>query len=258
MTDPYPGVIRYVSNQDSSFNAICFDPVALERNGLTDGMAAAGRGNTVFFKLLDSALVLREYRRGGLARHISNKHYLYTGMHRTRALREFDMLVRLRKTGLPAPLPYACRVLRQGLFYTASLVTHRLPGSTLAERLLGSGNTVEKQKDSDAPWREVGRQIARFHAAGVYHADLNAHNIMLDNRAGVFLIDFDRSQLRTVPADPAKSGWCLDNINRLERSLLKIAASSTDAARATDVCKQGFSQAKAQWRESVSVRAIGD
>ena len=250
ITDPSPGVMRYVSSPTGVFDAKCFDPVALEKQGLTDGMALAGRGNTVFFTLLNQALVLREYRRGGLARHISKMHYAYLGMHRTRALREFDMLVYLHEQGLPAPQPFACRVLRKGLFYTASLVTHRLPGSTLAEHLLSIDDLSSSQVDSDELWRDIGRQIARFHAAGIYHADLNAHNIMLDKSAGVFLIDFDRSGLRAVPADPTCSGWCLDNMNRLERSLMKIAASSPEPIRLAEVCKRGIALCKTAWAES--------
>lgn len=247
ITDPCAGVIRHVSDSAWVFDAVCFDPAALEIQALTDGVASAGRGSTVFFTLLNQKLVLREYRRGGLARHISKTHYVYTGMERTRALREFDMLIHLHEKGLPAPHPFACRVLRKGLFYTASLVTHRLPGSTLAERLQSAGDVGGMPSESEELWCDIGTQIARFHAAGVYHADLNAHNIMLDKSAGVFLIDFDRSTLEAIPTEPARDGWCLDNMNRLERSLMKIAASSPDAKRIAEVCRHGFALCKTRW-----------
>jgi 3-deoxy-D-manno-octulosonic acid kinase len=59
--------------------------------------------------------------------------------------------------------------------------------------------------------------IAKFHHAGVDHADLNAHNILLDAAQRVSVIDFDRGRLRTP------GSWRLRNLRRLHRSLLKIA-----------------------------------
>jgi 3-deoxy-D-manno-octulosonic acid kinase len=70
----------------------------------------------------------------------------------------------------------------------------------------------------------VGAEIARFHAHGVYHADLNAHNILLTD-ASVWLIDFDRGELR----HPARA-WQQANLARLKRSLLKIGAARNGEA----------------------------
>jgi 3-deoxy-D-manno-octulosonic acid kinase len=67
--------------------------------------------------------------------------------------------------------------------------------------------------------------IARFHGAGVWHADLNAHNVLV-SPAGIYLIDFDRGRLR-APADD----WQQANLQRLRRSLVKLgAADQSDAA----------------------------
>ena len=43
-------------------------------------------------------------------------------------------------------------------------------------------------------WIAIGRCIRRFHDAGVCHADLNAHNILLTPEQ-VYLIDFDRGDV---------------------------------------------------------------
>ncbi len=64
----------------------------------------------------------------------------------------------------------------------------------------------------------VGGAIARFHAAGAYHADLNAHNVLLTD-AEVWLVDFDRGELR----EPARL-WQQANLARLQRSLHKLGA----------------------------------
>jgi len=107
---PTVGVIRHVDNLKGSFDPACFSIDELESRGIVQGAASAGRGNTVFFTLNGDALVLRHYRRGGLIRHISRSHYVFTGFNRTRALREFDLLIRLQEAGLPAPRAYACQV----------------------------------------------------------------------------------------------------------------------------------------------------
>ncbi len=78
-----------------------------------------------------------------------------------------------------------------------------------------------------APWEACGRLIARFHRAGLDHADLNAHNILFDEHGKGWLIDLDRGQIR-IPA----TGWREANLARLSRSLLKLrGARSEDEVR---------------------------
>ncbi|RZA25006.1 MAG: 3-deoxy-D-manno-octulosonic acid kinase, partial [Lysobacteraceae bacterium] len=69
----------------------------------------------------------------------------------------------------------------------------------------------------DAPWEETGRLVARFHRAGLDHADLNAHNVLFNAQGKGWLIDFDRGALR-IPA----TRWRENNLVRLQRSLLKL------------------------------------
>jgi len=64
---------------------------------------------------------------------------------------------------------------------------------------------------------ETGRLIARFHRAGLDHADLNAHNILFDANGHGWLIDFDRGVQR-IPA----TAWRERNLKRLHRSLVKL------------------------------------
>jgi 3-deoxy-D-manno-octulosonic acid kinase len=68
-----------------------------------------------------------------------------------------------------------------------------------------------------ASWRAVGATIARMHAAGVDHADLNAHNILLGGDR-ISIVDFDRGRLRPP------GHWAARNLARLRRSLVKISA----------------------------------
>jgi tRNA A-37 threonylcarbamoyl transferase component Bud32 len=70
---------------------------------------------------------------------------------------------------------------------------------------------------AESAWRAVGAAVAQLHQAGVEHADLNAHNLLLDAHGAVSVIDFDRGRLR------APGIWVNRNLRRLQRSLAKIS-----------------------------------
>lgn len=174
---------------------------------------AGGRGGVVFAYTPIGDAVLRHYHRGGLAARFSADRYLWMGAERTRAFREFRLLSKLANAGLPVPKPIIAGYTRHGARYTANLLMRRIaPAQTLAERLAG------RQLD-DAALHAVGRSLASFHALGVWHADLNAHNILLDADAGAWLIDFDRGRLRKP-----ELVWQQANLARLRRSLDKLGA----------------------------------
>lgn len=191
-----------------------FDPDWLEREGLARG-AATGRGATVFAVLDGRSVVLRHYRRGGAVRRLLGDRYLRCGLRASRPWRELSLLGRLHAAGLPVPPPVAARVVPAGPlspFYRADLITERLPQTrTLAEALYLGPLSV-------GAWRRIGVTVARFHAAGVEHADLNAHNILLGPGDAVSLVDFDRGRLHARPG-----AWRGRNLRRLRRSLDKLA-----------------------------------
>lgn len=195
-----------------------FDPNVFDNTWLVEqqyvlSSATAGRGASLFLEINSVDLVLRHYRRGGMVRSISERHYLWLGLERTRAWREFEVLCVLEQLGLPSPKPYACQVKHRGMGYTASLITYYLAGATLAERVCAA-------MLSDEHWYAIGQCIAQFHQAGVDHADLNAHNILLDDQQ-VYLIDFDRAVIDSSPT----RGRFDKNLTRLKRSLNKIGSS---------------------------------
>lgn len=177
---------------------------------------AGGRGGVAFLDTPDGACVLRHYRRGGWIAPVLGDRYLWSGRARSRGFAEFGLLADLRLRGLPVPAPVAARYLRRGPYYTADLITRAIEGAQTLTAV-----SAARRLDARLAGR-VGALIARFHAAGVDHADLNAHNILVAE-PDLWLIDFDRSEIRATG-----TAWKLANLARLKRSLLKIGACDHD------------------------------
>jgi len=171
---------------------------------------ATGRGEAIFFSTGEGEFVLRHYRRGGLPARILDDRYIGFSLAGSRAWREWHLLDELYRDGLPVPQPIAARLIKDGLLYRADLVTRRLQAEPLAERLL-------REPIDSGRWNLLGETIARFHQRGIFHADLNARNIMAGDDGLFYLIDFDRGDRRATAA-----GWQRSNLNRLRRSFDKF------------------------------------
>jgi len=196
----------------SHIDASLFDSARWSGAESADGLGG-GRGKVLFIEYENQQWALRHYCRGGLARRLSTDKFLWVGLHRTRPFREWSLLAELYHAALPVPRPVAARVERFGAVYTADLVTVRIPDvTTLSARLSAAPLSPEI-------WQSVGHTIARFHAAGICHADLNAHNIQIDSENRLYLLDFDRGRVMDAPG-----GWMQRNLNRLHRSLTKLLA----------------------------------
>jgi 3-deoxy-D-manno-octulosonic acid kinase len=99
---------------------------------------------------------------------------------------------------------------RRGLVYRSDLITGLLPGTESLGAKLRQG-PLELSL-----WRAVGTCIRCFHTHGIYHADLNVHNILIGSDDQVYLIDFDRGAIRTP------GSWIDANWARLRRSITKV------------------------------------
>lgn len=188
-----------------------FDPEYWHGRGALSTQAG-GRGGVAVIATLAGECVLRHYRRGGMVATLMGDRYLWTGADRTRSFAEFRLLQVMARLELPAPQVVAARYQRVGFHYRADLITRRIPDAqTLAECLAGGRLDAELAQ-------EVGALVARFHRAGVWHPDLNAHNVLVA-QAALYLIDFDRGRMRT----PGQ-GWRMANLQRLRRSLVKLGA----------------------------------
>jgi 3-deoxy-D-manno-octulosonic acid kinase len=158
---------------------------------------------------LSGGWVLRHYRRGGHVAQILGDRYLRVPNEASRAFREWRLLASCIELALPVPRPVAACVTSHGPFMRQDLLTWQIPDAKTLSEALDDGDQVD--------WEAVGGAIGRCHGAGLEHADLNAHNILLSVQ-GVTLIDLDRGRLRNPGIR-----WQESNLRRLRRSLDKLA-----------------------------------
>lgn len=203
------GAMLYDASRAGNLRPEWFDPGYWRKRDAITG-EAPGRGATVFFADSGREFALRHYRRGGLAARLSADHYFWRGELATRPFAEWHLTYHLAHAGLPVAPPVAARYTRRGLFYRGDLITGRLAGTRSLAAALGDGSVPI------LTWISIGRCLRRFHDLGVCHADLNAHNILLDGEGIVHVIDFDRATLRHPGL------WRDANLVRLRRSLDKV------------------------------------
>lgn len=174
-----------------------------------------GRGAVWFVDGPFGAAVLRHYRRGGLVARFNRDRYLWTGEAATRSFAEFRLLARLRALDLPVPDPLLAGYWRSGISYRAGILMGRIPRARSLAQWLSNGGLGQ------APLDDLAAVLARMHRCGVDHADLNAHNLLLDEQQRWWVIDFDRGRLRAGPGP-----WVAGKLQRLRRSIVKLAGAA--------------------------------
>jgi len=233
------------SPTDELFSSDYHTKNALQQNESADDIRSAGIGRAPvrYFRhpghehdrQHDMALVYKHYYRGGMVARFLKDQYITSGYAETRAFREYYMLKQLEAWQLPVPVAVAARavhVLPLLPVYRCDLITREIADvSTLAD-------VLQAARLDDTGWQRVGACIRRFHDKGVYHADLNARNILLGNDAAgdgeadkVYLIDFDNGHIRCESEDEGQNeigGWKAANLARLRRSLKKFCRRSAD------------------------------
>jgi tRNA A-37 threonylcarbamoyl transferase component Bud32 len=182
----------------------------------------SGRGELLRLSLGpmgDSCALVRHYQRGGVFGHVLRD--LYLG--KARFLQEVRVSEWARDQGIPTAEVLALRIEHKGLcLYRGDLVTREIEASEDLDEYLKSTRTRERGT------RERGKEIIRsvalllqgMHRAGLYHADLNLKNILVQiTEGGVnsYVIDLDRARV----IKPLGSRMRVRNLLRLYRSLDK-------------------------------------
>lgn len=216
-----PGERRQPFRDDGGDGTIVFDPQRLSQANVQlfdpahyadeaqPVQGQGGRGAAWFVRGVFGAGVLRRYRRGGWAAYLSQDAYWWHGEAQARSLAEFSLLRRLRSAGLPVPAPIAAMYRRRGPFYRAAILVERIPD------VRSFADSVQSEAAA-APWGAVGAAIGHCHRHGARHADLNAHNVLIDRERRPWLIDWDKGVIEGSPGE-----WCAAVLDRLERSLRK-------------------------------------
>ena len=191
-----------------------------------------GRGAAWFVDTEAGPAVIKRYRRGGAMRMFSDDAYLWLGERQARSVREYALLRTMRDAGLPVPVPLAAGWSREGLAYRAALMTLRLADvESFASTVAARGPA--------APWDAVGATVARFHASGFRHADLNAHNVLVGPADAIHVIDWDKGRIEL-----AGGGWPERVLERLERSLRKVLPQVDGAMLAAGMARLRAAHAK--------------
>jgi len=176
---------------------------------LTGALRSGGRGSTLLVGNVPGQFVLRHYVRGGLIGKLVRDSYIFSGQDLTRSFLEWRLLDKLAANNMNVPRPAAARYCRRGTFYTADIITVRIPDVvSLSQYIAGDRD--------ETFWRSLGASIRKFHEAGVYHADMNAYNIQVDKDGDIWMLDFDKGALKSP------GSWQQQTLNRLHRSLQKV------------------------------------
>jgi 3-deoxy-D-manno-octulosonic-acid transferase len=207
---PKPGTEIWYD--DSLANAITddyFEPSFWRQQDKIIG-SATGRASAWFIQHQPQNMLLRHYYRGGLVGKVNRDRFSREALIKSRAMAEFSLLLQLRELDLPVPQPIAARYQRAPIWgYRADILVAVIANSQDLFKLLLQRSLTA------AEWCLVGATIRQLHQAGVYHSDLNCHNLMLDQAGKVWIVDFDKCGFR------AEGEWQQANLQRLLRSLVK-------------------------------------
>jgi hypothetical protein len=178
---------------------------------------AGNRSSGFALKLEDGTeLFARTNRRGGLI-HLALKD-LYLGIS-ARPVRELAVAAEARRRGIPVAEPIGAMVEWVApIVYRSIFLTRALAGMTLWEFL---------RTDDDAFVRahvlEQARQaLGTMHRLGLFHADLNLHNLFVTKMGESFaiaILDLDKAQLFQGPVPARMSAR---NLARLRQSVRKL------------------------------------
>lgn len=185
-----------------------FDPNYWQQSDKILG-SAQGRGTTWFVQTETLPAALRHYRRGGLFGKLVSDGYWFSSWEKTRSYQEMRLLEVLKAAGVNVPRPLAARAIKNGFAYRADLLSEKIANASDLVAIL------QEAPLSKEMYQKIGQQIRKMHNAQVNHTDLNIHNILIDDKQQVWIIDFDKCYQQSGDS------WKQSNLDRLKRSFDK-------------------------------------
>lgn len=177
-----------------------------------------GRGQLLRVALGErGSLLIRHYRRGGFIRHLVRDTYWDRP---PRPLAELSVTQFARRCGVPTGEVLGAWVgWRSFGLYRGALISRAADGYTNWWAWLTTRPSFPRRRRVVLA---VAGALARLHAVGIQHADLNLTNVLVrveTETPAVLLIDFDRAHIFPAPL-PARR--CRHNLRRLRRSISKL------------------------------------
>ncbi len=182
-------------------------------------VSAGGRNAAWYIPTPIGSAVLRQYRRGGVVGRFNQSKYIFSSPQKTRSFQEFAIINYLYNAGLTVPKALAAYYHKKGLFCEMALITSliedTIPLAVICQQFINK----EISKEQAVSYAHVTAQkIRQMHDLDVWHADLNAYNILCAQATSdAYLIDFDKAQ-KIKLSDSQRQ----QNLARLQRSLLKV------------------------------------
>jgi 3-deoxy-D-manno-octulosonic acid kinase len=194
--------------------------VIIARLGELRSSTAQGAGNRASGHVIHIddrvEIFARRARRGGLMRFLLND--LYFGV-RPRPLRELAVAVEAYRRGIPTAEPLGAMVESVATaIYRGFFLTRAIRGMTLWEFVRTDDDPVVRSHVLE----QARRAIDTMHQKGLFHADLNLHNLFVTQAGESFatiILDLDKARLfhTSVPAGRRRL-----NLARLRRSARKL------------------------------------
>ena len=162
------------------------------------------------------ALFARCFRRGGMVRFVLSD--IYVGAV-PRPLRELRVSLAARRRGIAIAEPMGAMVEWIGpMVYRGCFLTRALDGMTLWQFLQVDDDRLVRLQVIE----QARRTIDTMHRRGLYHSDLNLHNLFvtkIGESFTVMVLDLDKARLDPPPLD---STLVHENLSRLARSARKL------------------------------------
>jgi 3-deoxy-D-manno-octulosonic acid kinase len=202
--------------------------VAAHPDDLPRVRGVAGRGALRRVDSPAGPVLVREYRKGGLLRHLRGR--LMHG--RLRPLDELVLHRGLAAIGVPVVDAVGCVVLKRTTGWRGFLLMREVEGAIDLEALL-HGMPAPPGAEVRRVLGDAGRAVRRLHDAGVPHPDLHPKNLLLAPDLRVLIVDLDKARATTGMLPESAR---LKNLLRLGRAIEKhrlkgIAAGRREALR---------------------------